>query len=60
MTRVLVMSAATMMLNKRGYAENIKEEALKLAQLYDGNVQIQIDVKRDDGVAVVRVTEYGL
>lgn len=60
MTRNIVMSAATMLMGKRGYAENIKEEALKLASLYDGNVQIQIDVKRDDGVALVRITEYGL
>ena len=59
MSRV-VMSAATILLNKRGFAENLKEEALKLAGLYEGNVQIQIDVKRDDGVALVRITEYGL
>ena len=60
MQRVMVMSSATMTLSKRGHTLNIKDEALKLAELYDGNLQIQIDVKRDDGVAVVRITEYGL
>lgn len=55
-----VMSAATMLLHKRGRTENLKEEALKIARLYDGNLQIQIDIKRDDGVALVRITEYGL
>ena len=54
------MSAATILVTKHGHAENIKEEALRLSEMYDGNIQIQIDVKRKDGVAIMRVTEYNL
>lgn len=54
------MTAATILLNKHGFAENIKHEALRLAEMYDGNIQIQIDVKAHDGIALLRVTEYNL
>lgn len=54
------MTAATIVLVKKGLAENIKSEALKLAELYGGNIQIQVDVKQRDGVALVRITEYNI
>ena len=54
------MTAATILINKRGFAENMKEEALKLAESYSGNIQIQIDVKKNGGVAIMRVTEYNV
>lgn len=56
----VAMTAATILLNKHGLAENIKAEALKLAEMYDGNIQIQVDVKAGDGIALLRVTEYNV
>lgn len=53
------MTAATILI-KKGFTENIKAEALQLAALYEGNIQIQIDIKRDSGIALVRVTEYNV
>ena len=56
---VPAMTAATLLI-KRGRTENLKEEALALAQMYAGNVQIQIDVKRDSDIALMRITEYNV
>ena len=53
------MTAATLLV-KRGHTENIKEEALKLAQNYAGNIQILIDIKRDSDIALMRITEYNV
>lgn len=53
------MTAATILV-KKGIAENLKAEALELAQLYGSNIQIQIDIKRDSEVALMRVTEYNI
>ncbi len=53
------MTAATMLI-KRGIAENLKLEALALAQMYGSNIQIQIDIKRDSDIAMVRITEYNV
>lgn len=54
------MTAATILINKHGYANNMKEDALKLSEMYDGNIQIQIDVKKKDGIAIMRITEYNI
>ena len=54
------MTAATILITKKGHVDNMKEEALKIAEVYDGNVQIQIDVKKKDGVAIARITEYNI
>ena len=54
------MTAATVLINKKGFSENMKEEALKLSESYSGNIQIQIDVKKNGGVAIMRVTEYNI
>ena len=53
------MTAATLLI-KRGHAENLKEEALALAQMYGSNIQIQIDIKRDGETALMRITEYNV
>jgi hypothetical protein len=55
----VAMTSATILI-KKGIAENLKEEALHLAQLYGSNIQIQIDIKRDSGIALVRITEYNV
>ncbi len=53
------MTAETILV-KKGIAENLKEEALNLAQMYGSNIQIQIDIKRDSDIALVRITEYNV
>lgn len=56
---MLQMTAATFVIS-RGITDNMKSEALKMAQMYEGNVQIQIDVKKKDGIAIMRITEYNI
>jgi len=53
------MTAETILV-KRGISQNLKDEALELAKMYSGNIQIQIDVKRDNETALVRITEYNV
>ena len=56
---ISAMTAETILV-KKGIAENLKEEALNLAQMYGSNIQIQIDIKRDSDIALVRITEYNV
>ena len=56
---ISTMTAMTILL-KKGFTESIKEEALRLAEMYSGNIQIQIDIKRDDSIALMRITEYNI
>jgi len=60
MNSVRSASAATVVVIKKGTVENIRANALELAQLYGSNIQIQIDVKADSGIALVRITEYNI
>ena len=53
------MTAATVLV-KRGLAEDLKGQALELAKLYGSNIQIQIDIKRDSDIALMRITEYNV
>lgn len=53
------MTAETILI-KRGHTDNIKEEAVKIARLYEGNVKIQVDVDQQSNSAVVQITEYGM
>ena len=54
-----VMTAETILI-KRGLTDNLKSEALELAKMYGSNIQIQIDIKRDSEIALVRITEYNV
>ncbi len=54
-----VMTAATFLV-KKGTVDNLKTEALDLAKMYGSNIQIQIDIKRDSDIALVRITEYNV
>ena len=56
---MMLMTAMTFVVNK-GLANNMKTEALEMAEAYEGNVQIQIDVKKKDGIAIMRITEYNV
>ena len=57
---IATAGTAQTILIKKGTVENLKEEALQLAQLYGSNIQIQIDIKRDSDIALVRITEYNV
>jgi len=54
-----VMTAMTFVVS-HGIAQNMKTEALKIADIYEGNIQIQIDVKKKDGLAIMKITEYNI
>jgi len=58
-TEIPAATAATILI-KKGVTENLKAEALDLAQMYGSNIQIQIDIKRDSEIALVRITEYNV
>jgi len=53
------MTAATILI-KKGFTDNLKIDALRIAEMYTGNIQIQIDIKRDSDVALMRITEYNV
>lgn len=57
---VRTVGTAETILVKRGLASNLKDEATKLARLYGSNIQIQLDVKHDSDLVLLRVTEYNL
>ena len=58
-TANMAMTAATFLV-KKATVENMKTGALQLAQMYGSNIQIQIDIKRDSDIALVRITEYNV
>ena len=60
MNMMSTAATAETILVKRGIAENLKEEALELAHMYGSNIQIQIDIKCDSDVALMRITEYNV
>lgn len=54
-----VMTATTYILNK-ALVENIKNEALQLAQFYDGDIKIEINMNRERGIVKINVIEYNI
>lgn len=58
MTRA-AMTAETLLI-KKGISDNLKQEALRLAEMYGSNIQIQIDIKHDGDTALMRITEYNV
>ena len=59
-TQTIPAMTAETILVKKGIAENLKAEALHLAQMYGSNIQIQIDIKVGADLAMVRITEYNV
>ena len=59
-TTMAAAATATTILVKKGITESLKEEALQLAEMYSSNIQIQIDIKQEDGIALMRITEYNV
>lgn len=52
------MSVTTII--SKGLVENMKEEALKLAQFYDNNIKIEINTSKVNGIVKLNVTEYNI
>lgn len=59
-TKTVAAATAMTILVKKGHTESLKAEALELAELYSGNIQIQIDIQQETGIAKMRITEYNL
>ena len=58
--QIVAAASAETFIVKHGIVENLKAEALELAKLYSGNLQVQVDIKQDSGVALLRITEYNV
>ena len=59
MSTVAAATSLTILV-KKGHTENLKAEALELAEMYSNNIQIQIDIQQETGVAKMRITEYDI
>lgn len=55
----VVASASTMVVTKKAIANDIKASAVKLAETYGTNIQVQIDIRKG-GEAVLRITEFNV
>ena len=53
-----VSCTALTYVEKHCIVSNMKEEALKIAELYTGNIKIEINT--NNGLAKISVTEYNL
>jgi hypothetical protein len=54
------MTAATILI-KRGLVENIKDEAMKIAKMYEGeNLRIEINIDKDHDLVKLNIAEYNL
>ena len=57
MSNVTTCTALTY-IEKHCIVSNMKEEALKIAELYTGNIKIEINT--NNGLAKISVTEYNI
>jgi len=53
------MTAATMLI-KHGLIDNIKEEALNLAEMYEGNLKIEINVNAENDIVKINIMEFNI
>ena len=53
------MTAATILI-KRGLVENIKDEAMKIAKMYEGDLRIEINIDKDHDLVKLNIAEYNL
>jgi len=56
---MLTITAATYIISQ-GIVENMKMEALKIAELYEGSIKIEINTSKGQELAKVNITEYNL
>jgi hypothetical protein len=53
------MTAATILI-KRGLVENIKDEAMKISKMYEGDLKIEINIDKDHDLVKLNIAEYNL
>ena len=53
------MTAATMLV-KHGLTDNLKEEALRLAEMYEGNVKIELNINATNDIVKMNIIEYNI
>ena len=57
---IITSCTALTYIEKHCIVSNMKEEALKIAELYTGNIKIEINTNSENGIAKISVTEYNL
>ena len=53
------MTAATMLI-KHGLTDNLKVEALKLAEMYEGNVKIELNINAANDIVKMNIIEFNI
>jgi len=54
---MMKMTAMTICANK-GLIDNMKAMALELAEMYEGNIKIEINTNALNGLVKIQITEY--
>jgi len=57
--KTMAMTATTYIIS-RGLLKNMKNEALELAEFYENNIKIEININKANGLAKFNITEYNL
>ncbi len=55
-----VVCTAMSVIETHYISSNIKEEALKMAAFYEGNIKIEINTNKGNGLVKISVTEYNI
>ena len=55
-----VVCTAMSVIETHCISANIKEEALKMAAFYEGNIKIEINTNKGNGLVKISVTEYNI
>ena len=55
-----VVCTAMSVIETHYISANMKEEALKMAAFYDGNIKIEINTNKINGLVKISVTEYNI
>ena len=53
------MTAATMLI-KHGLTDNLNTEALKLAEMYEGNVKIELNINAANDIVKMNIIEFNI
>ena len=55
-----VVCTAMSVIETHCISANIKEEALKMAAFYEGNIKIEINTNKTNDIVKISVTEYNI
>lgn len=51
---------ALSVIETHGIVNNMREEALRIAAFYEGNIKIEINTNAENRIAKISVTEYNI